>query len=394
VQVFCCWDERIVEPFQNSSPTFDSKRVNAAFSVDKATVGQEVSRDRANMEKTIQKNFISVVIPDGTLGIYENWRTILSEKKTLGDEDVLYLSQMCAKLVDAPKQGLRLEDTVRATDRNLYGKIPPPTWFADKRRRQRNKGKLGFGEKKGGFQKQVEKPETTMDHLYMTLVHQTETNINNSVCMFRKEDITSRDEDLAAPWLNFKRRALNLKNKDLEADMVLIESLVTKNFEEYSQQLSEFYSEKDRQAANANTYDSDLAELTLINSFSVLYEVEEYITKKFWEIPFSSLKSMVLNYDIQANSAGMLHNIKASLAYILCSKSRNKYNKYCFVVAFDTLRRLKADACAKKTESGSIAPTLIGPMYRALNIDRSWIRKLKDSDGYDQSDNQIVRISD
>ncbi|KAI8887759.1 RdRP-domain-containing protein [Backusella circina FSU 941] len=388
--VFCCWDERIVEPLQSSSPTYDSKRVNAAFSVDKTTVGQEVSRDRNNMEKIIQKNFISVVVPDGTLGVYENWRTILSEKKSLGDEDVLYLSQMCAKLVDAPKQGLRLKDTVRATDRNLYGKIPSPTWFADKRSRQKGKS---YMEAKGGFKKQVEKPETTMDHLYLTLINQTETNIRSSVCMFRDEDISSRDKDLSAPWLNFKKRALDSNNKELRDDMELIESLVSKNYEDYCQQLTEFYDEKRRLADKANTYDSDLAAMELTNTYSIAFGLEEYITKQFSEVPFNLIKSSVLVYDIQVNSASLLQNIKASLAYILCSRAR-KNNKYCYVVAFDALRRIKADACTKRKESGAVAQTLVGSMYRALNIDRSWVRKINDSEGYDESENQIVRVSD
>ncbi|CEG83632.1 hypothetical protein RMATCC62417_17515 [Rhizopus microsporus] len=81
---------------------------------------------------------------------------------------------------------------------------------------------------------------------------------------------------------------------------------------------------------------------------------------------------------MQVNGGYMLQNIKASYAYIICVSSR-KYSKYCYVVAFDTLRRIKADALAKNSKENGLSETVSTSIYPSLNMDRKWIRRIKES---------------
>ncbi|KAG1229993.1 hypothetical protein CU097_005283 [Rhizopus azygosporus] len=379
--IFCCWDQRIVEPFQASPVIKELDRVTQAFQKDKSTLGQQIGA-YPDPEKALQANFINVQMPDGTLGLYENWRTVLAEKSALDDPDVSYLAQMCARLVDAPKQGLHLKQSVYNRDRANFSKIPHPIWFMDKKNKQREGHKRAYKEANDCYTLLEQSPcVTTMDHLYKTLMTETAAFTKYSQCMFSEVDIPLKDHDLTGPWNRATELATGKNDSALQHDLELIRQAVNANMESYQKTMTEFHML--RQHIMDNIYDpnkyieNDAMDFT--SPFASFFELEEFIAKEYHSTPDpSKFISPIFQFDVQVNGGYMLQNIKASYAYIICVSSR-KYSKYCYVVAFDTLRRIKADALAKNNKENGLSETVSISIYPSLNMDRKWIRRIKES---------------
>ncbi|CAO3699765.1 unnamed protein product [Rhizopus stolonifer] len=391
--IFCCWDERIVKPFVSSPVVKELQRVKDAFEKDKATVGQQLGSS-SNTEKSLQNNFINVQMPDSTLGLYENWRTVLAEKSSLDDPDVSYLAQMCAKLVDAPKQGLRLKMTASTRDRTNYSKIPRPTWFTDKKNRQRDANKRSYKDSNDSYKLPKKKPcVTTMDFLYETLLKETEAFTRYSQSMFSEDDVPLKDPDLVEPWNKANEYAKHNNDHEFEQDLDLIRKAVIHNMDSYNKQSSQVHLMLEHQKDNAQklgALNEDV--LPEVHSpFGSFSELEEYIAKEFNNTPDSSkFVSSIMQHDSITNECRLVQKLKASIAYSSSVSSR-KYSKYCYIVAFDALRRIKADACAKKTKENGIADTVSVNIYKSLNVDRKWIRKIKDSNVAEKSQIRLTK---
>ncbi|OBZ87758.1 RNA-dependent RNA polymerase 1 [Choanephora cucurbitarum] len=379
--VFVCWDDRIVQPFNSTPVEKESPRVNDAFEKDKVTVGQEVGANE-NVELVIQKNFLSVPIPDGTLGIYENWRTVLAERTSMDNPDVSYLGHMCARLVDAPKQGLRLKPTAKIRDRALYSILPHPPWFMDKKNKQRGPGLKSYRDANDVYTLQGAPCVTTMDHLYDTLMKETAAFTRYSRSMFCDADVPFKDPDLIAPWTKAWETANQLKDENLKADLELISTNIKRLRDEYNSQVAEFDMQRQRYMdglSNPNRYMNNKLIDDISSKFNTHFELEEYLAKEFLNTPSPDLfKSSIILFDVQANNSKFLQNIKASYAYI-ASVAMNKYAKYSYIVAYDALRRIKADAVAAKSKSNGFAETLSVSAYKCMNIDRKWLKRIKES---------------
>ncbi|KAG1418323.1 hypothetical protein G6F58_005118 [Rhizopus delemar] len=379
--VYCCWDQRIVEPFKSSPVVKELKQVYQAFEQDKTTVGQQVS-SHTNTEKALQMSFISAQIPDGTLGLYENWRTVLAERTSLDDPNVSYLAQMCARLVDAPKQGLRLKKNVLEHDRNKYSSIPHPTWFMDKKNKQREGHKRAYKEANDVYTLPDSSPcVTTMDNLYRTLLKETEAFTRRPKNMFSESDMLLKDPDLIAPWNKTYQFAAERNDESLRHDLNIIQEAVNANLDSYFRQIVQY--QQQRQHLMDNVYNPGVyveGEVTEIyTAFSTFYELEEYIAKEYSITPDTNrFISRIIKHDLKANGGRMLQCLKASYAYI-ASTSARKHSKYCYIVAFDNLRRIKADAHASLVKENGLAETVTLPIYKSLNVDRKWIRKIRDS---------------
>ncbi|KAL9551303.1 hypothetical protein MBANPS3_004328 [Mucor bainieri] len=391
--VFCCWDERIVEPFMSQPVPPPCKRAEEAFEKDKTTVGKEVGAHK-DTEKVIQSNFLSVAIPDGTLGVYENWRTVLAESASLDHPDVVYLGHMCSKLVDAPKQGLGLKATTKKRDRANFSEIPHPPWFMDKKNKQRGTTFRSYKEVNNVYTLEGAPCRTTMDYLYDTLLRETAAFTKYSRSMFCDDDVPLKDPDLIAPWLKANELATQLNDQALMADLRLIAQAVETNKREYTEQCTKLDQQKQRYMENISNpakYVDERYIEEFQSQFNSHFELEEYYAKHFIETPpTQSLKSNIMTFDVQANGGRMLHNIKASYAYKI-SISANKYAKYCYLVAFDHLRRIKADAVAKQHKENGIAESLSSSAYKCMTIDRKWIKKMKESNYTENTDR--VRLS-
>ncbi|KAI9493419.1 RNA dependent RNA polymerase-domain-containing protein [Zychaea mexicana] len=393
--VFCCWDQRIVEPFIGSEMPDEPEQMKTVFEKNETRVRQELirHRDENAQEQALQKHFIAVTVPDGTLGQYENWRTVLSETVGLGSSDVIYLSHMCAKLVDAPKQGLALKPSVLRRDRNTFGKIPYPQWFQDKRNRQREKDFRSYQEVNQDVTLREKSRGTAMDQLYDALLEKTDAFTRYTRSMFDEQDVKYKDADLYGPWENAVAMAQKLKDKLFDQDLAKIKYLINEQFENYTRDVKELVLR--RQRKTDSRFDPARATepfLNDYNQYNTLFELEDYYSREFLTTP-ETVASSILQVDKQVNGEQMLQAIKASYAY-LRTVQNEKYSKFCYIVAYDQLRRLKADARSKQTSKMNGYSEPVAPyMYTAMNLDRSWIRKIKESKSAADCGTAQVRLS-
>jgi hypothetical protein len=319
---------------------------------------------------------------------------VLAECSSLDHPDVVYLGHMCSKLVDAPKQGLTLTATAKKRDRTNFQEIPHPPWFMDKKNKQRGPTFRSYKETNNVFTLEGAPCTTTMDFLYDTLLKETAAFTKYSRSMFYDDDIPLKDPDLIAPWLKANELATQLNDELLMADLRLIANAIQENKDEYNKQCTKLDLQKQRYLENisnpAKYVDEKFIE-EFQSQFNSHFELEEYYAKNFMESPpTQSLKSNIITFDVQANGGRMLQNIKASYAYKI-SISTNKYAKYCYLVAFDHLRRIKADATAKQSKENGIAESLSSSAYKCMTIDRKWIKKMKETNYIEN--NEKVRLS-
>ncbi|KAG2232483.1 RNA dependent RNA polymerase-domain-containing protein [Thamnidium elegans] len=378
--IFCCWDERIVKPFNSYPVQKQSERVQKAFEKDSTTVGQEIGASN-NVEKAIQKSFVSVNLPDSTLGQYENWRTVLAEQKSLEDPSVVYLAHMCAKLVDAPKQGLRLCAVSKKNDLNEFAKLAYPAWFMDKKNKQREGSVRSYKETNSVYTMHDAPCVTTMDFLFDTLLKETAAFTRYSRSLFCDEDVPYKDTDLTTPWTTAYEYATKYKKTDLLHDLDLIAHTIKENRDTYSKQCGEFQSQRTHYMDNIQNparYSENKFVDELQSRFNNYLELEEYFAKDYNESPTADkFKSEIIIFDI-LNGGKQTQRLKASYAYLI-SITNDKYSKYCYIVGYDVLRRIKADACASLVKGNGLAETVSVSTYKAMNLDRKYLKRLKEN---------------
>ncbi|KAF7727414.1 hypothetical protein EC973_007578 [Apophysomyces ossiformis] len=379
--IFCCWDPRIVEPFEGSPVPPAPAKVHDAFEKNTTKLRQVLTRFRTETEQemALQKIFLFTALPDNTLGLYENWRIVLAELTSLDNEEVVYLAHMCAKLVDAPKQGLTLKPSVLAQDRDKFSKISYPAWFLDKRNKQREKDMKSYMEVNSVAPLET-RLDTTMDYLYDALMKETDafTAYSRTRTVFIEEAAVLADPDLTAPWTNAMETANQMDEQSLLADLQALQRAIDQSIDDFRQDYKTLYLRLQRKIASrfdptktADVFTDD------VSQFSTAFELEEFYAYEFQQILKSTITSNILKYDMQANHGLMLQSIKASYAYIRSMQCDNR-SRYCYVVAFDVLRRLKADARARSSKNNGLSESVVPSIYTALNLDSTWVRRIKE----------------
>ncbi|KAI8335587.1 hypothetical protein BC941DRAFT_355571 [Chlamydoabsidia padenii] len=391
--IFCCWDRRVVEPF-NSSPVPETvARIGTVFEKDSTKVCDELRhiKDEHAQASRLQQLFLTVPTYDGTLGVYENWRTVVSELTSYDAEDVIYLAQMCALLVDAPKQGYKVKFWAKKDDRAKYSFHAPPNWFVEKLKKTRDYDEPTTVR----ISYQAERPLTTaMDHLHSTIQQEIEKLAKNPQSLLPEDVVVRKDLDLALPWHNAEETAKTLGDEDFYKDLSTIKEAVDKNFNNYMQdirdvaaylqQKADLQQRRSQQELSSSSSSlgkdhgpgkSVLGEC--ISRFNSFLEIEEHHAKLFHSMIMDEMVSTTLKMDIMANDGRLVQTLKASCAY-LRTIQHGKYGKYCYVVAYDALARIKSDACAKKTKLNGICNTVVPSIYPAMNMDRRWIRQYKE----------------
>ncbi|KAI9314515.1 RNA dependent RNA polymerase-domain-containing protein [Dichotomocladium elegans] len=392
--IFCCWDQRIVESFVPSPVPKEPSSVKVAFDINTTRMRENLAKARDDIakERALQTSFINVSLPDGTLGVYENWRTVLAESLPMDHPDVVYLAIMCAKLVDAPKQGYSLKPSIYKRDKNNFGKIPHPPWFLDKKNQQRERDFRSYQEVNKDVQPREKILGTAMDHLHDALLKKTEAYTKYTRSMFDEKDIKLKDPDLALPWEQAVEMAKQLGDEMFSADLERIRTEIDASLDNYSRDFKDLVFR--RQQKIDSRYDPTrptepfLAEHSCYNT---AFELEEHFAKQFLEKIPSKVTSTILKIDEAVHNGQLLKTIKASYAY-LRSIQREKYSKYCYIVAFDTIRRIKADSKAKAAKNNGICESIAPNMYSVMTMERRWIRKLKESRSVADTNAALVRL--
>ncbi|KAI7868277.1 RNA dependent RNA polymerase-domain-containing protein [Spinellus fusiger] len=365
--IFCCWNEAIVEPFRASPKSSLPEKAYTAFDHDKQAVRHLVSscRDEHQQQSALKSEFISVSLPETMLGLYENWRTVLAENKSFKDENVIYLAHMCAKLVDASKQGLLLKPSVFQRDQKDFSSLVYPRWFVDKRHKQREKN-FALGENHSEKSSRKHIATTTMDHLYVTLLEETDIFANHLKNLALDDIVSRNDIDLSSPWNLHMDRAIKGGNTDLLNDMKAIKQQIDESYEVYRQHCRKHTHPRNKKHAPSVFEESQ--------QFTTTFELEEYFASIFENV--TSTQSNYLTLDSKVNGGRLLKTLKASYAYIRTIKD-GKHSNYCYVVAFDCLRRIKADACTRKIKKNGLSESISPDLYIAMTIDRTWLKRLR-----------------
>lgn len=383
----------MVEPFLACPVPDTHPRVSIVFERDSRKVCDELRHMGGGDDQAVrlQQLFLTVPTYDGTLGIYENWRTVISEMDTYGTEDGIYLAQMCALLVDAPKQGYKLKFWAKKDDRAKYSSRPVPAWFLEKLKKTRESDDM---QPSRNSAKPADRPLTTaMDFLHSAIQREIEKLAKTPQSLIPEDLVTRKDNDLAFPWNKAMETAKALGDEAMQMDLDTIRDAVEVNFNNYTQDVrdvvayleqkadSQWTSTRSQQEASTKMSSANangprvLGEC--INRFSSFLQIEQHYAKLFHEMAMDSLVSTTFKMDIKANEGRLVQTLKASCAY-LRTVTKGKYNKYCYVVAYDALARIKSDVCAKKTKLNGICNTVVPSIYPALTMDRGWIRKYKD----------------
>ncbi|KAI9005489.1 RNA dependent RNA polymerase-domain-containing protein [Phycomyces nitens] len=355
--VFCCWDQRIVEPFNSSPVPPVPTKMKEAFIKNNTPVISLLShtRDPLKHGAIFQKHFISILSPDSILGAYENWRTVLAELKSLKDPNAIYLAYMCAKLVDASKQGLTIKNEVLKRDQKEFRSLKKPRWFLDKRNKMRYKDYI-VGES-DGTDTYKKKPETTMDHLFVTLLKETDTFEKYTKSLTTNNKTSLIDSDLTSHWTNVYDAA---KRND---DLLLLEDLETikKGIDECVEAYNNHCN-----AIRVKRYSRGKKGIPAANEdqFTTTFELEEHFACLYQEI--KSTKSRLFAFDNRINNGFMIKAVKASYAYIR-TMDNGRFSNYCYVVAFDAISRLKADATARIVKQNGLSESVCSDMYLGMN---------------------------
>jgi hypothetical protein len=359
--------------------------VDAAFEKDTRTVRDTLRTHRYpdEQERELQRLFLSVPTYDGTLGVYENWRTVVSEITSLDDPQVIYLAQMCALLVDAPKQGLWVKPWTKKEDRAKFGVHHIPKWFADKL------NKLPDSEDDApSTVTLLERPLTTaMDHLHETIRTEIESLTQRAQNLIPTDKASRMDPDLSTPWYKACEAATELGDDLMLVDLRALKDAVNANLDSYIQGVRDVTGYVDRSeeglvrlGPSGDDDDDDNDETTKPSGrkFRTFMEVEEFHAEHFFGIgQKGSLDSVPFKTDLLVNEGRMVTTLKASYAYIRTIE-QERYSKYCYVVAYDALARMKSDANAKKIKPNGLSSSLVPSVYPAMTMDRQWIRKEKE----------------
>lgn len=289
---------------------------------------------------------------------------------------------MCAKLVDAPKQGMKLTAIAKSRDRVNFASLPHPTWFMDKRNKQRENSMRCYKEVNNVYTLEKDVDITTMDHLYKTLLSETVAFTRYSRSLFSEDDIPYKDSDVSSPWIKATKVANQKGNELFKEDLDLIAKSIRDNRDQYNTQVQEFQLQRSHymdNIKNPSRYTENKLVDELQSRFENYLELEEYFAKEFMELPpTQSLQSPIFQTDIEVNSGKMLQSLKASYAYVL-SVNMDKYSKYSYVVAYDAIRRIKGDICTAAHKENGLAETVSVSAYKAMNLDRKWLKRIKES---------------
>ncbi|ORZ17965.1 RNA dependent RNA polymerase-domain-containing protein [Absidia repens] len=385
--IFCCWDKSIVDPFVSSPVPAKTDRIDMVFEVDSTKVRDELRnlRNLDDQEAKLQYLFLAAPTYDGTLGLYENWRMIASEMTSLDTPDVIYLAQMCAILVDAPKQGSKVLPWARKEDRLKFAAYPMPEWFAEKLHKTWESGK-----QKPREVTLTERPLTTvMDMLHATICSEVERLTKHTQSLVSTDMTIRIDQDLASPWNKVLEMAANSNEDDDNDDGLMLEDLKTiqkavdDNCNDYFKDVRKMVTHNKQKLKKSNRNKKQhqakttvVEEEEAISKFDSFYELEEHHAQYFYDMALPLMKSTAFRADVMWNDGQLLQTLKASYAYIKTIQDLN-YNKYCYVVAYDVLARMKADACAKKIKTNGLATSIVPSIYPAMVMDSRWIRKDK-----------------
>ncbi|RIA96761.1 RNA dependent RNA polymerase-domain-containing protein [Glomus cerebriforme] len=360
-KIFCCWDPSIVKNFKNARLQPISSRVENAFiknemTLDKLLLSTRPDEIEARLQEVIIENYFKDLEP--TLGLYDRWHRLQSSNYGLSDETSIYLAQMCAKLVDATKQGLTILPSVQQRDNEIFRKLPVPYWM-DKDNKCRNRlENLG-----------------AMDYIYMEIEKYMKEISSKD---FQVAKITQDpDPHINEFWNNEFDRARRMEGEEglaYKNDLNLIYGSSSEIIKMYNTQYRNIFDDdqdRDREQSSKPA-----------NSKNEKFKgVDHEFLKRFLNNPpVEKYQSSIFKF-LKGRGPLTLENIdpltmfelqlKAAALYIASIK-RKPAGQDCWVIAFRVLCNIKSQMIDKDVLGGP--RSIIDDVWQSMKIDRKWIK--------------------
>ncbi|GET03785.1 RNA-dependent RNA polymerase RdRP [Rhizophagus clarus] len=345
-KIFCCWEPKIVKHFINQELIPTKSEVEDAFTANKQTVDELLSSTIPNkIDEKLQEVILDNCFKDlePTLGRYDRWHRLHSSKFGLSNDLSIYLAQMCAKLVDATKQGLTIKPSVLQHDDDSFSKLPVPYWM-DKMDKMDKDSKNRKRETDLGV----------MDLLCKTI--EDEMNKVNSKDFLIAKMTEDPDPHIKEFWCNELNRA-----KQMEGEEGLA----------YKEDLD-------------SIYDSSLEIIRLYNSnyYKIFNDDLDRKDFPFEQATKSTGSSSKLNDKFKDRGPLTLGNLDPlsmfelqlkAAALHLASIDKKPTGQGCWIISFRILCNIKSQMIDRFVVGGP--RSVIEEVWQSMRIDKKWVKR-------------------
>ncbi|RIA95241.1 RNA dependent RNA polymerase-domain-containing protein [Glomus cerebriforme] len=369
-KIFCCWDPKIVEAYKNSQPSPLDPRVENAFDKNKQTIDTLLSTNSNRIESKLQEIILNSYFEDleTPRDLYDYWHKLQSSEFGMSNEESIYLSQMCAKLIDATKQGLTIKPSVQQRDSEIFRKLSVPYWVGKDRD---NKSKINRQESIGGDNFGV---KDIMDLLCISI--EKEMNKINSKEFSVAEIKTGPDPHIYKFWYNELMRAQQMEEGLYLEDLNLISAYVMQIAQTYNKRYAQTFEDRDKkeneQQSSGHSYklNEELKSIDYecLKKFLNTPPIEKYksnIFKLLKDRRSTMTEDPLFMFELQ---------LKAASLY-LSSVSKKPDGQACWVIAFRILCNIKSQMLENEQNFFIGGPrSIIDDVWQALKIDQRCLK--------------------
>ncbi|CAJ0641582.1 1086_t:CDS:2, partial [Entrophospora sp. SA101] len=414
-KIFCCWDPRIVTPFQNSLLLPLDPNVKEAFEKNNIRLQDVLSRYKqpSTRARKLQEVILYIYLSDPPLGLYDWFHRLHSNKYGLSNPRSIYFAQMCAQLVDATKQGLKIKQDVLKIDKESVFQLPIPKWMGKgdliKNEKKRNLNvekregdeKMREGEQEENNDKMLnEIKKSVMDILYISVENEKKVLGNESFTVANNQSETL-DSHIRLFWLHEMELANKIEDDGAyKSDLLLIGNFTHKLVQDYNTRYYDKIKKKNEAEMMAKTSSTTTSIETtperkkstssiknkttskLFNDKRVEkdHSIEyEFLHKFMMNPPVVQYKSNRLKYISRVNfwDPHVLFELQLkSSALYMNSFLKKDTGQCCWMLAFRTLCNIKAMMMEFEQSSVLGGPRfIIDEVWNTLKVDKKWLEK-------------------
>ncbi|CAG8468041.1 30322_t:CDS:2 [Racocetra persica] len=365
-KVFCCWDPRITEFFENSPVAETLPEVENSFEKCSETVTEYLAPAKGNIDlcgKKIQQLFLNEYFRDFLTprGLYDYYHRLYTSHHGLSDPTSIYLAQIAARLLDATKQGETLKRSVLESDKK-YSKIPIPPWM------DKNQTNSNF------------KSVCIMDDIKRAVQEEIAFVNSPKFTVAPDAQLDALDHHIQQFWLREYAAASNMDDdrykKDLEQIISVTDSILRKYNNDVRGILGEDEKKGDPLFLNSNNQEP-LPSYSVHSKNARIRAVSFKYTEEFTNLPpASSYQSDILKHvdrsDLNHDITLFELRLKAAALYIQAF-TKNPESEGCWKIAFRVLCGLKARMLeSEKSDIVGGPRTVVYEVWQSLNVDRRW----------------------
>ncbi|CAG8481500.1 1771_t:CDS:2 [Paraglomus brasilianum] len=389
--IFCCWDPRIVNDFHNTQVHQIRPEVEEAFCKNDKKVVDILKdiRDTKSAERIIQQKIVDTLFEDITnqLGLYSFYHQIWSAKFGIDHEKSIYFGQMCAKLVDATKQGLKLKEGKTQADGREVSKLDWPQWFVDQREKKRGYNSLDLLDNPDASSIRRSGSQSPLDIVNEYMKKELSIFNSNNFTII-SHTTNDQDQHIGRFWQKEIERAGMMKKlgdsnylEDLQLIRKSMDNLVNEFNRTYRDAMDE---EKERENIIRQKSHRKRAVMSPCSPFpdNKMADIDELFLYKFRTTP---TPSMYKNLHLRCTERRSVYNAALDLemklkacALYLASFRKKDDGKCCWALAFRELCNIKASMVEADESIGypkmtGGARAVMGSVWKTMKVDRRWL---------------------